>query len=251
MKINRHLRSLLSGLCLLLLTALAPAVPAVALGGGASNTAFCGTLSNRANAFQTRFSTKQTALTTAWQHQTAKLQALIQNQDTAVTKLRAQTDEQRSANQAALLAKAKTATQQAAVAAYTDTITNAVHARRSAVDTARASFRTGVKTLLTNRQAAASGQVTAFKIAVSDAYTTGANSCTDNTDGATVRAAILQSIATARQTFESQRTSDTTKADLQTLITARNQAVQTANTTFLQSAQAARDSLRDAYGSDI
>jgi hypothetical protein len=250
MKTKIHIKTIVSSLCLLVLTTLAPTVPAVAL-GGRSDAAFCSTLSNRSSAFETRFTKKQSALDAAWQKQAAKLQTVVSGEDTAIAKVRGNIDTQRGANQSSLAAKAQTDQQKAAVAAYVSAVVTAVQARRSAVDTARSTFRDGVKTLLVNHQAAASGRVSAFHIAVSDAYSTAQNSCTDDIEGNTVRATLLQDIATARQTFESQRTSDTVKADVESLVTARKQTIQTANNAFLQATQAAREALKTAFGSNI
>lgn len=244
-----HLKSICSALCLLLLISLTPRVHVTALGDGAqANANFCANLSNRQKSFQNRFTAKQSALTAKWQGQTARLESLVAKQDAAISKARANTDSQRALNQTALMNKAKTADKKTAVTAYGQAIAGAVQSRRNAVDAARTTFRNGVKTLLANRQAAVAGRVTAFQISVNDAFTTAAGSCTDNTDGSTVRSALLQSIATAKQAFESQRTSDTTTNDLQALITARNQAIQAANNTFQQATQTARQALKTAFG---
>jgi hypothetical protein len=249
--INRHFKSMCSALCLLLMISLAPSVRVIALGDKAeTDSSFCSTLSNKQQAFQNRFTAKQSALTAAWQTQTQKQQTISTGIDAAVAKIRNNVGAQRSANQAALMAKATSDAQKAAVTAYEQSITSAVEARRSAVDTARSTFRSGMNALLTNHQAAVSGRVTAFQISINDAFSTASSSCTDNTDGATVRASLLQAIASVRQTFESQRTSDTVKGDVQALIAARNQAVRAANNTFLQSAQDARQTLKAAFGDD-
>jgi hypothetical protein len=249
MKINSLPRGLLCLLVLLVLAAGAAHGQATAAAIATSrDTQFCSTIETRADAAQSKISARQETVIRSWQSQTDKEAVINKAQDSEVQQLRAQIDTQRALNMRQLNDKAANDTQKAAVQNYVAAVASAVSTRRAAVDEARSGFRTGVKNLVQIRQAAIAGQVEALRIGVSDSYTTAKTSCGDGQDPAAVRTTLVQSLTAAKQAFLEKRTSDPQIGqDIARLSAIRAQTVKGADTTFLQTTSAARQTLRDAF----
>lgn len=151
---------------------------------------------------------------------------------------------------AALDARATTDAQKAAVASFKTTMDAAVTTRRSAIDGAVSTFRTGLSSLVTSRQSSADTAMATYETAVNAAIAKANTDCTAGVDGKTVRDTLTTSIKAARDAFQASRKPDTdlSGTGAQALNAARKASVDKAVADFRATAEAARATLKTAFG---
>jgi hypothetical protein len=150
----------------------------------------------------------------------------------------------------ALMAKADTDAERAAVNTFEATLNSAVNTRRNSVDAAVKTFRTGVDNLVNGKFAALDAAVAAFKSSVESAITTAKADCAANKDPKTVRTTFMASIKSARDAFKDARP-ELIKTEIQTLANARKASIDAAITTFKSTMQNAMETLKTAFGGEI
>ena len=159
---------------------------------------------------------------------------------------RAGWDADRLANFTKLEAKATTDAQKAAVATYETAIRAAVTARRNANEQARATFRTGVDSLLDTHDVMLTSQTTTYTFAVSAALDTAKASCLATPkEGVTIHNTLEASLKAARDSFKTARQgNDKVSTQVKQLADARNNSFKANNATFDAASKAARDALK-------
>lgn len=165
---------------------------------------------------------------------------------------RTKADTQRQDGYAKLMAKATTDTEKAAVTAYETSITDAVSVRRTANDTARATFQSGVDSARAARRSTVNSQASAFTSAVNTAISTAETSCAADSSaagGPAIRTAFIASLKSARTTFQGARKDDDKIGDqVKALAATRDAAIKANDVTFESAAKAARQTLQTVFG---
>jgi hypothetical protein len=166
-----------------------------------------------------------------------------------ITAARAKADADRQAEFARLTAKATTAAQKQAVAAFEAAVNQAVAARRAAVDAADATFRAGVLAAIGQRQTQLKTAATAYKNAVAAAIAAATASCTAGARPETVRANLRAALTTARANLQTARTNaDKVHPNLDPLKAAHQAAIAQADATFKVAVAQALVTLKVALG---
>lgn len=217
----------------------------------ASSSPFCTNLPNKAVTINNQLSTLVDKVHTAWTTQDQKITADEQKVDQDVTTDRQTADTKRDNEFTQLKTKATTDAEKQAVNTYVAAVNAAVTARRNAYDAARQTFRTGLENTITGRRDTLSSQMSTFQGAASAALSTAEAACNSNpANGPAIRTTLVASLKTARTTFQSERQSDSKVGDtVSQLAATRNTSFKAADQTFQASMIAARDTLKQAFGS--
>lgn len=238
---------LFSALSLVFVTVFASSLPVMA----ATTSPFCNNLQNRASQITTNLTNMKNKVDDAWSKASQTLTTNRQKEDQEIATDRQTWDTQRQDNYTKLEAKATTDSQKAAVQAYITAVNNAVATRRTAYDAARTAFRSGVDSAIATRHSEVTDQLNAFVDSANSAIATAEASCIANpANGATIRSTLIDSLKTARTTFQTDRKDDS-KIGTQVvqLAQVRKAAFKAADAAFATSLSAARQALKAAFGS--
>ncbi len=114
-------------------------------------------------------------------------------------------DEVRAQQFAKLEEKALTDVQKEAVAAFKKAVTEAIAARRAAIDAANKSFQDGVKKAVSDRKIAIDGIIAAFRLSVKNAYEKAKADCASGVDAQTVRTNLRAALKAAKDKYNTDR----------------------------------------------
>ena len=215
---------------------------------------FCTNLINETSNVTSKLNNLISNANQSWSNNDQRWNTLWQKVDTTVASDRSKADTERSQEFVKLQARAKTSTQKTAVQTYSASVINAVTVRRAAYDAARHTFREGVLATINTRKETVTSQFSSFQGSVNSAIQTAQSSCSSTpNDGSAIRTTLQTSLKAARETFQSDRKSDTTtNSQIHELAITRNAAFKAADQTFQNSITSARQSLEKAFsGSSI
>jgi hypothetical protein len=135
---------------------------------------------------------------------------------------------------AAMLAQeGLTDVQKEAITAFQTSMEQSMEIRRTAVDNARSTYRTALSALVQNRQQAMLTAAETLQTSVQAAFDIAVSTCDQDGSLTTLRAAIK----TARETYQTTRSSIKVGDDIKAIAAIRNTTVQDANKVFADSAQ--------------
>lgn len=180
----------------------------------------------------------------------AKISERRTHRDETRVSNRAERDTKHDTRIDALMAKADTDAERAAVNAFEATLDTAVATRRSAIDVAVKTFRDGVDNLVSGKFAGLDSAVVAFKSSVDQAIATAKSDCAAGKDPKTTRMTFMASIKSARDAFKSARP-EAIKTEIKALADARKASIDTAVNTFKSTMQNAMETLKTAFGGSI
>jgi hypothetical protein len=218
---------------------------------GTSSGRFCTGLTTKASNITNNINDLEGKVRTAWTNQNTRLTTLASNVDQRVTTARHTADANWQIAFSKLEAKATTDSEKSAVHTYETSVNQAISTRRSAYDTARTTFRNGVKDTITTRLTTLSDQANTYADTANTALNTAETACTNNTGTPSViHTTLISSLRTARQTFVSERKDDTKVGQtVRQLAATRNAAFKAADEAFKTSLQQANTTLKAAFGS--
>lgn len=176
-------------------------------------------------------------------------QEKISEQDGKLTKLREQWDSNRDDQFKKLEENATTDEQKKAVADFEAAVKDAISIRRAAVDGALSVWRSGVKDLISARKQAITSDASAFGDAVKAAFDKAESDCQSGVSPTTIRMTLKSSIQAARVKYHEDRQGapKVGGVNIQTLITARRNAVSKAMIDFKAAMEKARSELKKAF----
>jgi hypothetical protein len=148
----------------------------------------------------------------------------------------------------ALMAKATTDAQRAAVVTFQTKTTQAIEVRRAAIDKAVKEYRLGVDALINGKFGTLDTAVTTLKSSIASAVAEAKSACTTGTDPATVAMTFKSRVKAAHDAFKANRSDAAIKAQIETLISTRKSAVAAAVSTFKTTMEAAKTELKTAFG---
>jgi len=211
---------------------------------------FCTELPSKSTTITNEMSTLSGKLQTAWANQTQDLANAFQKVDQNVATDRAKADSERQTDLTKLMTKATTSAEKQAVTTYETAVLQAVNTRRTAYDNARSSYRSSVEGVASGRQTTVKGQLAVFESSVDDALINAQASCASTpSQGASIRATLVGSLKTARETFQGDRKSDSTvETQIKQYAATRNSAFDSANSVFQTSMQNAAKALQQVFG---
>lgn len=247
MNLHYNRRVQRSGLVSLTLTA---AVVALLPLSASAAPNFCTNLSTTTVTINSKISDLNSKLTAAQSNRTTQLSTNRAKWDAAIVANRAKWDANRQTEYTELQAKATTDAEKSAVNTYITSLQTAIQSHRGANNAARATFRSGEDNLISQHQKIVNDQVSVFTANVDGAETTANTSCqTAKPANETIRASFVGSLKTARETYRSDRTSDSAvSAQIKQLASARTAAIQNNDATFKSAADQARTALKAAFG---
>ena len=143
---------------------------------------------------------------------------------------------------------ATTSTEKAAVAQFEATINAAITTRENAIDAAIAAYRTGVDNVVNTKFSTLNSEVTTLQQNIVYAGTTAKNACATGQSSAAVRTVYISAVKAAHTAFKGDRDINAVKTQIKTLESTRKQAVQAALNQFKTTAEAARTTLKAAFG---
>lgn len=178
----------------------------------------------------------------------ATLSDARQKRDEALSTKRAEHDTALDAHYAALMKKASTSAQKAAVTTFKASTDAAIKARRDAIDVAIKTYRTGIDDLISKKFGTLNTDLATLKTSANAALTKAKSSCTAGTDSKTVYTTFRSDIRTARDAYKTTHTLTKIKEDIKVLSTSRKASVDAAIATFKDSMTVARALLKTALG---
>lgn len=203
------------------------------------------------DAIATRITTDMTARDTKFDgrqsDRLAKISERRINRDETRVENRGNRDEKHDTRIDALMAKADTDAERAAVNTFEATLNSAVTTRRNAVDAAVKTFRAGVDNLVNGKFGTLDSAVAAFRSAVDSAIAQAKADCAVDKDP---KPEFMASMKTARDNFKNARP-EAIKAELKVLVDARKASIDSAITTFKSTMQTAMETLKTAFGGEI
>jgi len=132
----------------------------------------------------------------------AEMLAKRAEKDQKVSDLRAEALTKQDARFNAILAKATTTEQKAAITEFVTAVKSAIAVRQAAVDAARNTFRTEADKVIADRKAGIDAAITARKTAVDIAIAKAKTDCGAGVDSATVRTTLQAEIKSAGDIFK-------------------------------------------------
>jgi hypothetical protein len=156
---------------------------------------------------------------------------------------RANVDGKRVKNWDKMENKATTDAQKAAVEAYKKSITDAVTARRTAVDAAVKAYRDGLTSAMTTNNTTLNAAVATFKTSVNAALTQAQADCTAKVDSKTVKKAFDQKVKDAKKILKDAKAASNLSSGLTALKKTRDEAIAAAELAFKQATDKAHADL--------
>ncbi len=147
----------------------------------------------------------------------------------------------------ALMAKANTDAERAAVTKFETTLNNAVKVRREAIDAAVKTFRDGVDNLVNGKFGTLETNIAAFRAEMEDAIEQAKADCAVDKDP---KAEFMTAVKAARDNFKTAKP-ELIKEEIKKLADARKVAVDAAVNTFKTTMKTAFEELKTAFGGEI
>ncbi len=158
-------------------------------------------------------------------------------------------DQKREEHYAKLLERAVTDEQKQAVEVFKLAVERAVSDRRTAQDTARQAYRSGVDAILANRKSTLEAESGEFKLAVEAALAKAKTSCENGSPVDTVKSALKMDLEAAKSALKTAKDENgKVSEDIRALVEVRKTAVQSAKETFDTAMQDAKSALELALG---
>lgn len=142
--------------------------------------------------------------------------------------------------------KAVTEEQKAAVVEFKASVNNAIDTRRTAIDSVIQDFRSEMDSLNTAQKSKIDAAVTDFNTARKAAITKAKASCASGVADAVVKSTFDSDMQAAKDAFKMAKGS-LEKKDVETIISARKNAIDVAITNFKNAMTAAQDKLKQAF----
>jgi|GEM_PF-1546869 hypothetical protein len=158
-------------------------------------------------------------------------------------------DENRDEFFAKLEGKATTDAQKQALLAFKEATTAAITARRATIDSAIEAFRKGVEQAIASKKTSVDTLVSAFRAEIQAAITKAKADCAlTNPDAVAIRVAFQNRVKAAKEKFITDKKDvDKISDSLQSLIDAKKQAVEKANSDFKAAIEKARNDLKAVF----
>lgn len=158
-------------------------------------------------------------------------------------------DENRDEFFAKLEGKAATNAQKQALLAFKEATTAAIAARRAAVDSAIEAFRRGVEQTVASKKTSVDALISAFRVEIQAAITKAKADCAlTNPDSVAIRVAFQDRVKAAKEKFIADKKDiDKISNSLQSLIDAKKQTVEKANSDFKAVIEKARNDLKAVF----
>ncbi len=160
---------------------------------------------------------------------------------------RSERDDKHDTRIEALMAKADTDAERAAVEKFKQTLEEATKVRREAIDVAVETFRAGVDKLIKDKFVDMDGDLEAFKEAMDEAIAQAKADCAADKDP---KPAFLAAVKAARDNFKTSKP-EMIKEEIKKLVDARKASVDAAVNTFKTTMKAAFEELKTAFGGEI
>jgi hypothetical protein len=177
----------------------------------------------------------------------SKLSVSRENRDGKREDKRDGRDEKHNTRIDALMAKADTDAERAAVNEFSATLESATKARREAVDAAVKKFREGVDKLINDKFTTLGGDIEAFKKAMEQAIAQAKADCAVDKDP---KPAFMESVKKAREAFKTSKP-EMIKDEVKNLADIRKAEVDKAVTDFKNTMKTAFEKLKTAFGGEI
>lgn len=231
---NKLVTSVIASLTLVIVSV----TPAVAIGNTEDTvgkaTASCNRITVLKTTQSAAMSAKMTSLRSEFTNRLSTINEKNASIDQKVTTARETAKKQFEEKITAMLAQeGLTDTQKEAIKTFQASMEQSMEIRQTAVDKARSDYRTALAALVQNRQQAMLSATETLQASVQAAFDTAVLTCNQDGNMTTLRA----SIKTARDIYQTTRSSIKIKEDIQSIAAIRNTAVQDANKIFADSAQ--------------
>ncbi len=217
-------------------------------GSAAATQNFCTRLSDYSSRVTTQINENKDKLASNRDDRSKTLDDRQQQQNQKLQDLRNIDSAKRQSAFSQLEAMAKTDAQKQAVTQFENSVNAAIHARWAAVDAAIQAYQTGVKNIISQRDATAQTTEQNFENAVQAAINNAESQCSGGTAPATVRDTLNAALKAARAQFQTAR-KDVDKAgpQISALAQTRNAAVKKAMSDFQTALDQARIALKAAF----
>lgn len=147
----------------------------------------------------------------------------------------------------ALTKKANTDAKKAAVTKFNSDIDAAVSKRQASVDAAVKTYRDGVDSVVNNKNNSTDTNLVELKKSVDLAVSTAKAACASGADPKVTRDAMQKSLKSAHEKYRASKTDTEVKAQLKTLVDARNAAIKAAQDQFKADTEKAKVDLKTAF----
>jgi hypothetical protein len=188
-------------------------------------------------------SQKREARLANWEENTAE-------RDEKLSQKRNLRDENFEKHFAGLEEKARTEEQKKAAKKFQEAMEKAIAARRSAIDDAIENFRTAVAALHKDRKTSIDAETEEFINTQKTAIEKARSECAQNSNQASVRQAVKNSLALAKKNFsQSKQNAEKIRTQMETLIQTRKSAIEKANSDFKAAIEKAKTEFKKEFGS--
>lgn len=213
---------------------------------GAKN--FCARLSTTASKIDQRIINRDAKLESKQTEILNKIEARRDKRGVKIAEKRAKWDLNRVEHFAKLETKTQTDEQKQAVIAFTRAVQTAITTRRAAIDTAIQDFQQGINEAHFTRKSSADIVIGIFRNSITSAFEKAESDCENGIDPKTIRENLRTDLKTARENFVSDKQKiEKIKTPMETLITARQEAIKQAIDDFKAAVIQARDDFKTAF----
>lgn len=208
---------------------------------------FCSTFEQRFSSLEKRISNNEARVAKKHEEINSKIQTRLDERLSLVAQKRDERQERRQEHYIALMERAFTDEQKAAVAAFKASVEEAVVIRQAALDEAVEVFHSEIVTASQARQAAIDSAINTFRSAQEAAFLKVKNNCTDEVDRESLMREFKEDMKIAREEFmKSQEALNTKQEVLTQAREKRKESVDQAIENFKQAVQEAREELKQA-----
>lgn len=262
---NRNIKLVLIGMCVVGAAAVFSVSPAQALWPGVDidlkpkfdlsfpkpkNTEeFCAKFSEKADAIASRLAERQSKVTDFINEHESRIDERRDDRDANLAERRSKADQKRSEWYARLEDKADTDAKKDAVLKFKQAVEDAVDARREEVSAAIAAFRKGVDDAIIGRKDSMKSARDTFKASVDAAVAKVKTDCDNGETTAMIRSNFKKSLKDARDALKNDRkNADKVGANVKALAETRRTAVKKALADFDAALKKAITELKQAFG---
>jgi len=246
----------LLGAGMLAMAALAPSFAGAESRGVATGTVptrprsagFCSALSQRASSMKQQLSDMASKLEQRKTERESNLQDKWNNYLNGIKNKEDGQDQRLAAESQKLNDNATSTAEQAAVAAFTQSMRVALTARRTAVATALDTFHKGVVAVASSKDSNVANALKSASNALDSAIQKAQADCTAGKSAQTVRTQLMSVMQSLQSSFASARQKDDMSSEMKQLVAAKNAAIKKAQDDFKAAVIAARDALKAALG---
>ncbi len=217
--------------------------------GAADDRQICQRLSTVADKQNADFAKREEDLSSRREKRDQDLANRIDQRDARIEANRTRFDNNLIDHLTKLNARATTTDQKAAVDDFSQAVHAAVSARRSAVDVARQTFRSGVKTAIADRRTTLDQELSDFQSSATAAIAKAQSDCSAGVDATTIKSDLRTAISAARSEFQQDKAgTEKIGPEVTALATQRRDTVEKARSEFKSAIDAAGTKLKDVLG---